>query len=341
MKAVQLVKNGESKEAFKIVEVDTPKINKNQILIKVAAFGINYADIMARKGLYNDAPPLPSILGYDIAGVVAEVGSDVKIFKVGDRVVSLTRFGGYAEYACVEADAAAIISESIDFKSAPALVTQYITAYYCAILQANIQPDDEVLIHACAGGVGTAITQLAKWRGCKVWGTAGSDKKLEYPKAMRVDYPINYNTQEYETYIQPQKGKDKKADIFNPIGGKYFKKDKNILSWGGRLVLYGVSEWSSTKGGFLDKIKLALNFGWLHPLGLLMKSQSIIGVNILRIGDVRPKTLNYCLNEVIRLTDEGVLKPHVGAVFNAEDIAEAHDFVAERKSVGKVVLEWR
>ena len=340
MKAITLVKNGPAKEAFELREADTPQPGETELLIDVECFGLNYADVMARNGLYNDAPPLPSVLGYEVVGKVVKAGDKVKDFKVGDRVVSLTRFGGYAQQAIADERASALLPESMGSAEATALATQYITAYYSAILQANIQEGEEVLVHAAAGGVGTALTQLAQWRKCVIWGTAGSDEKLDYLKKNGVDHPINYRKKDFVTEIQSVKGKDKLDVIFDPIGGKSFKRGRKILSWGGRMVLFGVSNWSNKKGNLFDKLKLVWDFGFIHPLGLLMKSQSMIGVNMLKVGDVRPQTIKTCIREVVALTEQGVLKPHVGKVFKAEEIAEAHDYLASRQSMGKVVVRW-
>lgn len=340
MRAITLVKNGSAQEAFEIRKVPSPVPTDTEVLIKVDHFGLNYADVMARKGLYNDAPPLPSVLGYEVVGTVIQLGNSVTTLSIGDRVVALTRFGGYAEEAVADERAAAKLPDSISSAEGTALATQYITAYYMAILQANIQPEEEVLVHAAAGGVGTALTQLAKWRGCKVWGTAGSEEKLKYAQENGVDYPINYREKNFAEEIQRVKGKDKIDVIFDPVGGKSFKEGRKVLSWGGRMVLFGVSNWSDKKGTILDKLRLVWDFGFVHPLGLLMKSQSVIGVNMLKVGDVRPQTIKTCITEVVKLTESGVLKPHVSKVYSVKEMVEAHEFLGSRKSKGKVAVKW-
>lgn len=340
MKAIALTKTGKSAEVFEVVERELSSPRKGEMLVDVATFGLNYADVMARNGLYNDTPPLPAVLGYEVVGTIKKLGEGVKEFNVGDRVVSLTRFGGYAQQAIVDERATVKIPDSIDNATATALATQYITAYYCGIMLANFQEGENVLIHAAAGGVGTALTQLAKWRKCTVWGTAGSDEKLDYLKGNGVDYPINYRKQDFESVIQEQLGEPKINVIFDPVGGKYFKKGKRLLSQGGRFVIYGVSTWSHKKGTLLDKLKLAWDFGLLHPLGLLLKSQSVMGVNMLKVGDARPEAVKHCMQEVVKLTEQGVLKPHVGKMFLATEIAQAHDYLESRASTGKVAVNW-
>lgn len=166
MKAVYLVKTGDPETAFEIREIPKPQPAPDQVRIKVEAFGLNFADVMARLGLYRGAPPLPAVLGYDIVGRIEECGEAVQDLKAGDRVTALTRFGGYAEYAVTESSAAAKISEDMPAGVAAALSTQYCTAYYLAYEMANLQQNDRVLTHAAAGVVGTALVQMALYKQC-------------------------------------------------------------------------------------------------------------------------------------------------------------------------------
>jgi len=340
MQAIELIKYGSAADAFKVVEKENPVANDNEVVIKVAAFGLNYADVMARNGLYKDAPPIPCVLGYEAAGTVDSIGKNVQGFSIGDRVTGFTRFGGYAEYVVVDSRGLVPIPENTTTSEATALTTQYGTAYYCAYEMVSLFKGDHVLIHAAAGGVGTALIQLAKHKGCIVYGTAGSDEKLEYLKKIGVDFPINYRKQDFEEEIKKLRGKEGIDVIFDPVGGTNYKKGRKILSHGGRIVSYGVSERSGKKWGILSDIKLMLNFGFLHPVFLLMKSQGAIGVNMLRIGDHKPDTLKRCLDGVISLVREEVLKPHIGGTFKSNEIAQAHELLESRKSIGKIVVEW-
>ncbi|NNF20551.1 MAG: alcohol dehydrogenase catalytic domain-containing protein, partial [Saprospiraceae bacterium] len=155
MKAIYLTKYGDSNKVFDIREVNQPKPAPGQVLIKVEAFGLNFADVIARRGLYPDAPKNPALLGYDVAGTVAGLGEGVSSVNIGDRVSALTRFGGYAEYACTMEEGVAKIPDNMDTALSTALATQACTAYYSAVQCVNLHPDDKVLIHAAAGGVGS------------------------------------------------------------------------------------------------------------------------------------------------------------------------------------------
>lgn len=337
MKAALIIKQGAPEKAFEIRDVEHPKPQAHEVCIEVEAFGLNYADVMARLGLYQDAPPLPAIVGYEVVGRIHEVGADVKDKKVGQRVVGMTRFGGYAEYAVTDARAAAIIPDDMDAGVASALATQYGTAYFAAEEMCRLHEGDHVLIHAAAGGVGTALVQLAKWRGCIVFGTAGSDKKLEYLKEQGVDYPINYRSSDFVTEVSKVVGARGLDVVFDSIGGDYIKKGLKLLGSGGRIVGYGAA--SMTGKNIFGKIGVALGFGFHSPISLLTQSKGIIGVNMLRIADNRPEVIKRCLENVVRLTDEGILNPVVGGEFQFEDIAKAHAFLESRKSMGKIVVK--
>lgn len=341
MRAQVLVKHSrDAKEAFQLKNIDQPHPSKSEILVKVKYFGLNYADVMASKGLYNDAPDLPSVLGYEVVGEVVEKGDSKIDINIGDTVVGFCRFGGYAEYAIVNELAFVKVDPSLDLKQVLALTVQYATAYHAAIDKANILKGDTVLVHAAAGGVGTALIQLAKSRGCKVIGTVGSDEKKEYAKLQGADFVINYRKEDYLKVMKSKFG-DKCIDaFFNPIGGKTFKKDFSMLRFNGTGVLFGVSTWSDKKGTIIDKLKLVWDFGFIHPLGLLMKSQTLAGVNMLRLGDDKPWRMQAIMNDILKEYDKGVFKPHIHAEFLAEDLPKAINLMSDRKTIGKVVVKW-
>ncbi|MCB0509434.1 MAG: zinc-binding dehydrogenase [Chitinophagales bacterium] len=338
MKAAVLVRNSSAENSFEIREVETPKVQDGQVLIKTEGFGLNFADIMARQGSYQDCPPLPAIIGYDVVGEVVEIGSGVDTVKVGDRVTAMTRFGGYAEYAITDYRACAKIAKDYPFGKATALTTQYCTAYYCFEEMMNLYEGDKVLIHAAAGGVGTALVQLAKYRKCEIFGTAGSDAKLAYLKEMGVQHPINYRTHDFAEEVRKIVGDSGIDAIFDPVGGKSVKKGIKLLGSGGRILLFGASD--MTGSNVFEKIGTGLGFGIYHPVEFMLSSKAMFGVNMLRIADNRPFVLQRCLDHVVRLVEEGVLDPKEGKVFKIEELAQAHSYLEGRKSMGKVSVLW-
>lgn len=340
MRVFALVKNGEAKSAFDLQERPTPSPGAGEVLIESEGFGLNFADVMARLGVYKDCPPLPAVIGYENVGRIKELGEGVSEFQVGDRVLTFTRFGGYADHVVSPTMAVAKISDQLTVGEATALATQYITAYYTASEVTNFYAGDHVLIHAAAGGVGTALIQLLKQKGCVIFGTAGSSEKLEYLKNMGVDYPINYRETDYQKEIE-KLGFGKKIDgTFNPIGGDYVKKDFALLNSGGRVMLYGASKQTEAIGNPIKLIKLVLGFGFWSPIKFVSSSQSIIGINMLRIADNKPEAFKRCLKEVIGLAEKGIIKPTVGKEFSANELATAHEFLESRKSIGKVAVKW-
>ena len=336
--AIYLMRTGSAEKAFERKKQNDPKPAPGQVLIRTEGFGLNFADVVAREGNYPDCPPLPAVIGYDVAGHIEALGEGVTDLNIGDRVTAMTRFGGYAELVVTDARAVAKIPDSLDLTQATSLTTQYIPAWYAAVHHVNLFPGDKVLIHAAAGGVGTALTQIAKWKGCEIFGTAGSEEKLEYIKSQGVDHPINYRTRDFEQEVKKlaPNGIDV---VFDAIGGPSVKKGKRLLTAGGRLVLYGAAD--MTGANVFKKIKVGLGFGIYHPVQFMMSSTSLIGINMLRIADDRPEVLKRCLQGVIEQVEAGVLNPPKGELYHVDQLAEAHTRLETRKSKGKIALSWK
>ncbi len=338
MKAAVLVKNGDSAKAFEIRQVEKPVPKAGEVLVRVKYSGLNFADVMARNGMYKEAPPLPAVLGYDVTGTIESMGEGVTNLTVGDWVVAMTRFGGYAEYAITMATATAKIPATIDPAAATALATQYCTAYFAAEEMVNLHEGDKVLIQSGAGGVGTALVQLAVHKKCEVFSTAGSEAKLESLRSMGVHHPINYNTADFEQQVKQLTNAKGVDVIFDAVGGSSVKKGIRSLAAGGRIICYGASEMSDKN--IFGKISSAVGFGFYHPVMFMMSSKALIGINMLRIADEKPAVIQRCLQNVVRLTGEGIFKPVLSKVFPASAIGEAHNFLGSRKSIGKVVISW-
>jgi NADPH:quinone reductase-like Zn-dependent oxidoreductase len=337
MKAIFLVKKGAPEKAFEFREVNILQPGENQILIKVEGFGLNFADIVAREGMYKDAPPIPCVIGYDVVGRIESFGNNVNGFTKGDRVAALTRFGGYAEYAVTDSRAAIKIPDSLNIAEGTALCTQYATAYYCAVMAANLREGEKVVIHAASGGVGSALLQYAKHKRCEIYATTSSDSKMSLLKEVGATYVINSSKGNF--YDAIRKHSPHGVDvIFDALGGKFVKQGIKLLNSGGRIVCYGASQMTGTS--LWGRIKAGLQFGIYHPAQLMMPSKSLLGVNMLQIADKRPELLQLCLQQVMKLYTDGVFKPAEGKIFSASEIATAHRYLQEKKAIGKVALIW-
>jgi NADPH:quinone reductase-like Zn-dependent oxidoreductase len=341
MQVAVLTRKGKAAQAFEIQTRPDLEPKANELLIKVEAFGLNFADVVARLGKYPDAPPMPSVLGYEVVGRIEKIGANVSNLEfgaLGQRVLAFTRFGGYATQVLVTADACVSIPEDMDAGVATALCVQYCTAYYAAAYVTNLHPGEHVLVQSAAGGVGTALVQIAKNKGCVVYGTAGSDKKLEYLRELGVDVPINYEKDDFAEIIS-QKAPNKRLDaVFDAVGGKSVKKGFKLLRAGGRLVCYGASGMSQK--GLFGTLKTAWEFGLYSPISLMMSSKSLLGVNMLHVADASPQVLKQCLLAVVELAQQGIAQPTVDGVYPIAQLAEAHEKLEFRKTIGKVAIRW-
>ena len=340
MKAAFLVRNGAANNAFEIKETNSPQPKDHEVLIQVETFGLNYADVMARNGIYAAAPPLPSVLGYEAVGTVLGFGKDVSTFKIGDRVLAFTRFGAYAEQCVAHHEAVTILPKEIPNDIATALATQYCTAIYSADWMANIKPFERVLIHAGAGGVGHGLIQYAKQVGCEIVATAGSEEKIAYLKSLGVDTVINYSSVNFKEELESKFGSRPVNAIFDPIGGKNYKLNRHLLAVGGRMIMFGISSFSKKKGTLIDKLQLTAQFGFLSPLEFLIKSNGVIGVNMLHIADENPTIINQLLKQSIQGYLDGVFKPEIAFSGKVTEISKAHEMLENRGTIGKLAVSW-
>ena len=341
MKAYTLVRHGKADSAFETRILPVPEPSPDQILIQVEGFGLNFADVMARLGLYHDAPPLPSVLGYDVVGRICKIGSGVTGFQIGDRVLALTRFGGYAEYALTSPLSCAKISDSVSIPAATALATQFCTAQYMIEKKMRLLPGDKVLIHSGAGGVGSALIQLAKLKGAYVITTVGSAKKAELAKKLGADEVLIYTQEDFKQVIESRHGKTPILAAFDAIGGAHFRKSLSLIAPAGTICAYGVAENTKSKGGkLLTGIKTLLGFGVLSPPLMMMNSRTFVGVNMLRVADLQPRLFHEMLTELVGLLDNGKIHPLVdptnGGEYPASQLAEAHSKLESGNSIGKI-----
>ena len=338
MKAIQLLRYGHPDKCFKINEVPEPVPAENEVLIKVEFSGLNFADVVARRGLYPEAPKNPAVLGYDVVGTIEKINAKDSRFKIGDRVVALTRFGGYAEKVATRIEGVALLPDNIDHAKATALATQACTAYYASAYLSRLREGDNVLVHAAAGGVGSLICQIAKSKNCTVFGTA-SPSKHEYLKSIGVDHCIDYRNNDFYSQIKSILGGHAIDHAFDSVGGKTFRKSYKLLGPCGNIVSFGAAD-QIHGNNKLKAILAAIGFGIFSPIQYLMLSKSLKTVNMLKVADHKPALFNHILNQVMLCVENDIIEPKLDSVYNYQNIAEAHTRLESRKSIGKIVLDW-
>ena len=302
-----------------------------QVAIEVAAAGISFADTMARVGLYPDAPKPPVVVGYEVAGTVLAVGPGVDNVQPGQRVMAGTRFGGYAEQVVVKAADVVPLPDELSFEQGAAIPVNYATAWAGLIRYGTLQRGERVLIHAAAGGVGIAATQIAKRAGAELYGTA-SPSKHEAIRGLGVDHAVDYTRPGWERDL-PQFDV-----IMDAIGGKSFRTGYDLLNPGGRLVCYGASSvMSGEKRNVVTAALTALRMPRFNLVKQMSASKTVIGLNMLTLWD-HADTLEPWIVPLRVMLDDGTIQPVVAEAFPFDRAADAHRFIAERRNVGKVVL---
>ena len=337
--AFVLTKKGDAQVAFSLQTIQLPALEPTQVMVAVEAFGLNYADVMARRGLYREAPPFPCVIGYEAVGIITSVGTAANADLIGKRVVAFCRFGGYAQHVITEQHAVALI-EALDAGEALALATQFVTAHYMVERSGNVQAGERVLIHAAAGGVGTALIQLCKRKQAIVCAKIGSRSKEHIVRELGADEVVVYTEESYTTAVNRWLGKERLDVSFNPVAGSTFKQDFALLGTGGRMILFGGSELSGKRWGVLSSLNFVRKMGFIIPIGLMMRSKSIIGINMLKVGDFKPAVLTSCLNEVVQLAKNNEIKPVVGQRFSQEEFKQAHQLLESGTTIGKLVVFW-
>jgi NADPH:quinone reductase-like Zn-dependent oxidoreductase len=331
LRAVVLSAHG-SYDVLGVQERPDPRPGPGQVRVDVRAAGVNFADHMARQGLYDDAPKPPCVLGYEVAGVVAQVGEGVLRPAVGDRVMAGSRFGGYAEQVVVGASDCVPMPDGLGFAHAAAIPVNYATAWAGLIGFGSLREGERVLVQAAAGGVGIAATQIARRHGAEVWGTS-SPSKHERIRSIGVQHPLDYTRRGWHEGLPP-------FDlVMDAIGGDSLRRSYRMLGTGGRLVAFGAASVTSPeKRNLLRAGRSALPM--LRGFNLIEQmsaSKTVIGLNLLRLWDDRG-TLEPWIGPLTALMADGTIDPVVAEEVPFERAGDAHRLLAERRNVGKVVL---
>jgi NADPH2:quinone reductase len=315
MKAIRIHEFGGTAN-LRLEETEKPTAGADEVLIKTAAAGINYADTMLRQNKYMFTPDLPFTLGFEVAGTVEAAGANVQNLQVGQRVLATMRGGGYAEYAVADWRTVVPIPDDLDYGKATALLVQGLTALG---LLADLKSGQTILIHAAAGGVGSLLVQLAKYKGAKVLGTASTTKKLEKVASLGADVGINYTEADWtDEVLAATHGRG--ADlIIEMVGGDIGKQNFKCLATGGTMTVYGAASGEDFQ---------------ISALSLLGRMQTVKGYNL---NLEKRENMAAFTKELMAHFQANRLQVVVNE-FPLEQAADAHDALEGRKTMGKVVL---
>jgi len=330
MRAVVITKHG-GPGVLEVQEQPDPPLEAGQVRIDVAAAGINFADVMARMGLYQDAPKTPCVVGYEVSGTILELGDEVEGLAPGQRVIAGTQFGGYASQVAVPAADVIPLPDGLSFEQGAAIPVNYGTAWAGLIGFGSLQAGERVLVHSAGGGVGIAATQIAKRTGAEVYGTASPGKHARCEE-LGVDHMVDYTQSGWE------RGLPQFDVILDAVGGKSFRTGYDLLRPGGRLVAFGASAIvSGQRRNLVTALRTVIRMPRFSMIKQMSESKAVIGLNMLTLWKDRG-TLEPWIGPLREMLDDGTVKPVVAGDFSFEDAGAAQTMITERRNVGKVVL---
>ena len=311
-------------ENLLLVKRETPKLNLDEVLIKVSAAGVNRPDIMQRQGLYPAPPGASDIPGLEIAGEIVEINSDNTKFKLGDKVCALVSGGGYSSYCSAPIQQTLPIPKGLSFVQAAAIPETFFTVWTNVFDRGNLSKEDTILIHGGTSGIGTTAIQLAKRFGAKVFSTAGSDEKCLKTEELGAELSINYKKEDFVEKINKYTNKKGVNIVLDMIGAEYFNKNLSILKTNGKLVIIAF------QGGFEKNLNL---------LPILTKRLTVTG------STLRPRTsyekgliAESLYKKVWPLIEKGLVMPQIYATYKLEDASKAHTLMESSQHIGKIVL---
>lgn len=329
-------------EVLEAREIPDSHAKPGEVLIRVRAVGVNFADLLQRMGIYPGTPKPPFVPGIEVAGVVEKAAEGAKTtegdpVRAGEAVTAFTPFNAYAQWVAVPAGRVHRMPAGMPFEDGAAILVNYLTAYHSIVTIGNLQPADRILIHGAAGGVGIAAVQLALVHGLQIYGTAGPSKQ-DYLRKIGVHHPIDYEKSDFAEVVR-KFSPDGIEMVMDAIGGKSFGNSYKCLGPIGRLVVYGFSAAAGPDGkkNLIRGAKALLQTPRFHPLKLMGDNIAVIGVNMGRMAP-RAAVLRRELDEIFKLYAAGKIKPMIGKVFPLVEAAAAHRYIQERKNIGKVVL---
>jgi len=320
MNAIQVSRTG-GPEVLNYTDVPTPRPKPNEVLVKLAAIGVNFIDVYHREGRY----PLktPFIPGQEAAGTIAEVGNEVKTFKPGDRVVFTAIVGSYAEYQAAPADRVVTIPAGLSERDAAAVILQGMTAHYLLHDTYPVRKGETILAHAAAGGVGLLLVQMAHQIGARVIGTVSTEQKARLARDAGADEIIRYTEQDFESETKRLTNNQGVHVVYDSVGKTTFDKSLNVLRPRGYMVLYGGSSGAVPPFDLIE----------LSQKGSLFVTRPTLGHYVLTREDLEKRA-----SAVLGMVASGKLKLRVEHIYALKDAQQAHIELQGRKTTGKLLL---
>ncbi len=335
MRQIWITKAG-APDVLKVREAPDPEAGEGQVRVRVRAAGINFADLMARVGLYPDAPKIPCVVGYEVSGTIDQVGPGVTGLAEGDRVFAMPHFGGYTDTLVVPAGQAVRMAATMTFEQAAALPVVYLTAHHAMLFTGSLREGARILVHSAAGGVGLAALQLARTRRCVVFGTA-SPAKHDFLRAQGCQHPLDHDA-DLTAAVRAVVGEQGLDLVLDPVGGASWRRGYELLGPTGRMVAFGFS--AAAAGNTRSLWRAVTQFAQVprySPIQLMTDNKTVTGVNMGhlfgRLDLLRPQ-----FEALVALFDAGQIAPHVDRTFSFDEAPAAHQYLHDRKAKGKVLL---
>ena len=337
MRAVFVTRKG-GPAVLEIREVAAVAPGPGQVRVRVKAIGLNFADVLARLGVYTGTPRAPFVPGLEFSGIIDEVGQGIASSRTGERVMAVTKFGSHAELVAVDALRAVRMPDSMSFEEGAAFPVNYLSAHCGIVHLGRLQPGERLLVHAAAGGVGIATVQLARHIGAELFCTAGSDTKIGFLRGLGVAHAINYSREDFAAAVRRLTGGYGVDVVMDAVAGRFFRPGWNLLAPMGRYVIFGMASVSG-KGGlnYLRAARHLLALPRILPLSLVASNRTLAGFHLGTL-DASHAYFRTAMSAILDLHARGVLRPFVGATFPFERIREAHAHLQSRGSIGKVVV---
>ncbi|MEU0505059.1 NADPH:quinone oxidoreductase family protein [Nocardia sp. NPDC005998] len=326
MKAWQVTELGEPAQVLRPVELDDPTPGPGQVVVRTRAAAANFPDVLMCRGEYQVKPELPFTPGVELCGEVVAIGAGVDGIAVGDRVLggAALPWGGFAELAVMDAVDVFPAPASLDDAEAAAFFIGYQTGWFGLHRRAGLRPGETLLVHAAAGGVGSAAVQLGKAAGAKVIGVVGSAAKAEVARALGADIVVDRSAQDFVSIVRDATDGRGADVVYDPVGGEVYQRSTKCIAFEGRILVVGFA------GGQIQSA--ALNHA-------LVKNYSIVGLHWGLYRGKDPQAVRDCHRELTGLADQGLVKPLIGERLPLDDVAAGLQRLADGKTVGRIVFE--